>query len=90
MSPMNAKSFETNYLRVYWADFHQIFTVYGRYLIADPYLTFRSPKGKRQFWGVNLGASNCNQWGLCDIIFSAVRGGDAALPKLLCDFLFSF
>jgi len=27
-----------------------------------------SSKGKGQFWG-DFGASNCNQWGLCDAAF---------------------
>ena len=37
--------------------------------------------------GVNVHrTSHCNQRELCGV-FSAVRGGDAALPKLLWDFL---
>jgi len=38
--------------------------------------------GRGSFEG-KCGASNCNQKGLCGVVrlFSAVRGGDAALPK---------
>jgi len=34
------------------------------------------------FW-----ASHCNHTGLCDVVISAMRGGDTALPELLWDFL---
>jgi len=44
-------------------------------------------EGKGQFWGCK--AFHCNQWGLCGVAFFAVRGGDAALPTLLSDFLSS-
>jgi len=43
---------------------------------------WRSSKWKGQFGG-KCGASRSNQWA-----FYAVRGGDAALPKLLLEFLF--
>jgi len=35
--------------------------------------------------GSKCGGSHCNQWGLAH--FSAIRGYDASLPKLLWDFL---
>jgi len=44
--------------------------------------------GKGQFWG-KCGASRCNQWGLCGMVILCLRDGDAALPKLLSDFLFT-
>jgi len=36
---------------------------------------------------VNLRASHCNQHDFVTSLFSAVRGGDAVLPKFLRDFL---
>jgi len=32
--------------------------------------------------------SNCNQWDFLALLFSAMRGGDVAFPKLRWDFLF--
>jgi len=43
-------------------------------------------KGNGQFWD-KCGTYHCNQLGLYGVLFSAVRGGDVALPKLLWDFL---
>ena len=37
--------------------------------------------------GGKCGASCCNHMGLCGIVILCRRGGDVALPKLLCDFL---
>jgi len=38
------------------------------------------------FWG-KCGASHCNQWGLCGMLFSAMRSGDVALPQITLGFL---
>jgi len=49
----------------------------------------RDRRREGQFWD-KCGASHFNEWGRCGIVIPCVRGGDAALPKLLRDFLFSF
>ena len=43
----------------------------------------------RGSFGGKCGASRCNQWGLCGMVILCLRDGDAALPKLLSDFLFT-
>jgi len=43
---------------------------------------WRSSKEKGSFGG-KCGACRCNQWVLYGV-FLCVKGGDAALPKLLC------
>ena len=42
---------------------------------------------ERNSFGGKCGASDCKQWGFVAWLFSAVRGGDAALTKLLWAFL---
>jgi len=46
-------------------------------------------EGEGSFEG-KCGASHCNQWGHVAQLFSAMRDGDAALSKLLWDFLLQF
>jgi len=46
-------------------------------------------RGRGSFVG-KYGASHYNQLGTVAQLRSAVRGGDAALPKLLWDFLFLY
>jgi len=41
-------------------------------------------------WGLNVGHPFCNQWGFNGEVILAVRGSDAALPKLLWDMLSFF
>jgi len=42
---------------------------------------------ERGSFGGKCGPSHCNQWGLCGVVILCRTGGDAALPKLLWDFL---
>jgi len=49
---------------------------------------WRSSKGKVLSWG-KCGASRCNLWGLWRS-YSRLRGCDAALPRLLWDYLIIF
>jgi len=43
--------------------------------------------GDRRREGTVLGVNDGHRWGHWGVVISAVRGGDAALPKLLWDFL---
>ena len=48
---------------------------------------WRSSKGKGAVLEVNMGHPIVTNGDLWQLLFSAMRGGDAALPKLLWDFL---